>query len=101
MMKVGLVVGLVAMVSAQGQTSPQMKAATAAAAAATAKGQTAEQFFKNVTSSTLKGLTPSDFLGAMGVILPDPASLDLVPIRFGIADEAASRAGAFAVPGGA
>jgi hypothetical protein len=38
------------------------------AAAATAKGQTAEQFFKNVTTSTLKGLTPSDFLGAMGVM---------------------------------
>lgn len=50
------------------QSSPQSIAATKAAAAATAKGQTAEQFFKNVTTSTLKGLTPSDFLGAMGVM---------------------------------
>ena len=38
------------------------------AEAATAKGLTAGQFFKNVTTSTLKGLTPSDFLGAMGVM---------------------------------
>lgn len=30
--------------------------------------QTAGVFFKNVTTSTLKGLTPSDFLGAMGVM---------------------------------
>lgn len=30
--------------------------------------QKAGQFFKNVTSSTLKDLTPSDFLGAMGVM---------------------------------
>ena len=34
----------------------------------TAKGKTAGEFFKNVTTSTLKGLTPSDFLGAMGVM---------------------------------
>lgn len=40
----------------------------ATAKAATAKGQTAGEFFKNVTSSTLKGLSPSDFLGAMGVM---------------------------------
>ena len=33
-----------------------------------AKGQTSGEFFKNVTTSTLKGLTPSDFLGAMGVM---------------------------------
>lgn len=32
------------------------------------KSATAGEFFKNVTSSTLKGLTPSDFLGAMGVM---------------------------------
>ncbi len=32
------------------------------------KGQTAGEFFKNVSTSTLKGLTPSDFLGAMGVM---------------------------------
>jgi hypothetical protein len=35
---------------------------------ATPKGQTAGEYFKNVTTSTLKGLTPSDFLGAMGVM---------------------------------
>jgi Photosynthetic reaction centre cytochrome C subunit len=39
-----------------------------AAPAAAAKGPTAGEFYKNVTTSTLKGLTPSDFLGAMGVI---------------------------------
>lgn len=33
-----------------------------------AKGQTAGQYFKNVTTASLKGLTPSDFLGAMGVM---------------------------------
>jgi hypothetical protein len=44
-----------------------MQAATRAAANM-AKGTTSEQFFKNVTSSTLKGLSPSDFLGAMGVM---------------------------------
>lgn len=33
-----------------------------------AKGPTAGEFFKNVTASTLKGLSPSDFLGAMGVM---------------------------------
>jgi hypothetical protein len=41
----------------------------AAAQAAQEKSQTtAGVFFKNVTTSTLKGLTPSDFLGAMGVM---------------------------------
>jgi hypothetical protein len=30
--------------------------------------QTSGEYYKNVTSSTLKGLTPSDFLGAMGVM---------------------------------
>src|SRR6516225_10145989 len=30
--------------------------------------QTSAEYYKNVTSSTLKGLTPSDFLGAMGVM---------------------------------
>ena len=29
---------------------------------------TSGTYFKNVTSSTLKGLTPSDFFGAMGVM---------------------------------
>jgi len=51
---------------AQNQSAPQ--AQVAAAKAATAKGLTAGEFFKNVTTSTLKGLTPSDFLGAMGVM---------------------------------
>lgn len=32
------------------------------------KGQTSGEYYKNVTTSTLKGLTPSDFLGAMGVM---------------------------------
>lgn len=45
----------------------QSRAATQATAA-TAKGLTAGEYFKNVTTSTLKGLTPSDFLGAMGVM---------------------------------
>jgi len=59
---VGLMsITLVKPVAAQSQTEKQ-------AAAATAKGQTAGEFFKNVTTSTLKGLTPSDFLGAMGVM---------------------------------
>src|SRR5665213_150990 len=35
---------------------------------ATPKAQTAGEAFKNVTTSTLKGLTVSDFLGAMGVM---------------------------------
>lgn len=33
-----------------------------------AKRQISGEFFKNVSTSTLKGLTPSDFLGAMGVM---------------------------------
>jgi hypothetical protein len=32
------------------------------------KTQTAGEAFKNVTTSTLKGLTVSDFLGSMGVM---------------------------------
>lgn len=40
----------------------------ARAVAAGPPEQTAGEFFKNVTTSTLKGLTPSDFLGAMGVM---------------------------------
>jgi Photosynthetic reaction centre cytochrome C subunit len=51
---------------AKGQDNQVSKDATAKAA--NAKGMNAGQFFKNVTSSTLKGLTPSDFLGAMGVM---------------------------------
>src|SRR5450631_2646245 len=38
------------------------------AKAAAAKGITAGEYYKNVTTSTLKGVTPSDFLGAMGVL---------------------------------
>ena len=53
--------------AAQGQSAAQGQIA-AQAKEATAKGQTAGEFFKNVTTSTLKGLTPSDFLGAMGVM---------------------------------
>src|SRR5690348_2848513 len=56
--------GLAFMFSATAQT----QADVAAAKAATSKGLTAGEFFKNVTTSTLKGLTPSDFLGAMGVM---------------------------------
>jgi photosynthetic reaction center cytochrome c subunit len=44
------------------------RAAAQAPAAAAAKGQTAGEAFKNVTTSTLKGLTVSDFLGSMGVM---------------------------------
>ena len=40
----------------------------AAAAQNAGPAQTSAEFFKNVTTSTLKGLTPSDFLGAMGVM---------------------------------
>lgn len=52
--------------AAQANSSAQDQAQ--AAKAATSKGLTAGEFFKNVTTSTLKGLTPSDFLGAMGVM---------------------------------
>ncbi|PWU08901.1 MAG: hypothetical protein C5B51_06935, partial [Terriglobia bacterium] len=38
---------------------------------APAKGQSAGEVFKNVSTSTLKGLTVDDFLGAMGVISAD------------------------------
>lgn len=54
----------VSMASAQSPTA--QTGIVAQAKAANAKGQTAGEFFKNVTTSTLKGLTPSDFLGAMG-----------------------------------
>ena len=58
---------LVCPAAAQSQSSTQRQVA-AQAKVATAKGQTAGTFFKNVTTPTLKGLTPSDFLGAMGVM---------------------------------
>ena len=38
------------------------------AAAPAAKTKTAGEYFKNVTTPTLKSLSPSDFLGAMGVM---------------------------------
>jgi photosynthetic reaction center cytochrome c subunit len=42
--------------------------AAAQAPAAGAKGQKSGEFFKNVSTSTLKDLTPDDFLAAMGVM---------------------------------
>jgi Photosynthetic reaction centre cytochrome C subunit len=42
--------------------------AVAQAPAAAAKGPTAGQFFKNVNTASLKGLTVDDFIGAMGVM---------------------------------
>src|SRR5580658_3856741 len=42
--------------------------AKAQAPAPAAKGQKAGEFFKAVTTSTLKELTPDDFLSAMGVM---------------------------------
>lgn len=48
------------------------KAAPAAQAKGnTAKGPTASEFFKNVNTDALKGLTPDDFLQAMGVMADD------------------------------
>ena len=46
-------------------------AAQATKAAAPAKTQTAGEDFKNVTTSTLKGLTVDDFIASMGVISAD------------------------------
>src|SRR5204863_4416321 len=43
-------------------------AAAQAPATAAPQAQTAGVAFKNVTTSTLKGLTVSDFLGSMGVM---------------------------------
>ena len=51
-----------------GSAAAQSPAAAQAKAAVAPKGQTAGEFFKNVTTPTLKGLSPSDFLGAMGVM---------------------------------
>ena len=47
---------------------PAMAQSSSEAQAATSKGLTSGEFFKNVTTSTLKKLSPSDFLGAMGVM---------------------------------
>ena len=64
------VAGVAIPVAAQQQPAPKPKTVPASAKTATGnpKGKTAGEFYKNVTSSTLKGLTPSDFLGAMGVM---------------------------------
>jgi Photosynthetic reaction centre cytochrome C subunit len=43
----------------------------AAQGASTTAGKTAAEMFKNVSTSTLKGLTVDDFLGSMGVISAD------------------------------
>lgn len=45
--------------------------APAAGAVAVPKGKSAGEVFKNVTTTSLKGLTTDDFLGAMGVISAD------------------------------
>src|SRR5258708_22373719 len=67
-----MTIALVSSATAQSQAASQAQAvaqqASTQARVATAKGQTAGEFFKNVTTSTLKGLSPSDFLGAMGVM---------------------------------
>jgi hypothetical protein len=63
---VGVVTSFTLVDRAKAQDNQVSKEATAKAA--NAKGMNAGQFFKNVTTSTLKGLTPSDFLGAMGVM---------------------------------
>jgi len=69
-----MVIALVSTAMAQSQppvptqAAGRAQAAAAQAKTATAKGQTAGEFFKNVTTSTLKDLSPSDFLGAMGVM---------------------------------
>jgi hypothetical protein len=60
-------IGIAAVNQAKGQDKAKA-APKAAPAAAAAKGPTAGEYYKNVTTSTLKVLTPSDFLGAMGVM---------------------------------
>lgn len=52
----------------QDKAAPKGKAPEQAKAAATAKGPTAGQVFKNVTTPTLKDLSPDDFILAMGLI---------------------------------
>jgi photosynthetic reaction center cytochrome c subunit len=56
------VIGLIG-VSFAGRASAQAGQTTAPA-----KGQTAGEVFKNVTTSTLKGITVDDFMGSMGVM---------------------------------
>jgi hypothetical protein len=43
-------------------------AAQTAAPLISPKGKTAGEYFKNVTTASLKGVSPSDFIGAMGVM---------------------------------
>ena len=47
------------------------RAVAQSAQAAASKNQTAGELFKNVTTSTLKGLTVDDFIASMGVISAD------------------------------
>ena len=55
-----------------GQAPAQGKGKAAAQAPAPAGAKiTAGDFFKNVTTPTLKGLTPDDFILAMGVLTDD------------------------------
>jgi hypothetical protein len=69
-MVVGLIgIGLSDRAAAQaGKAAAPAKGAPAAAKGDAAKGPTAGEAFKNVTTNSLKGLTVSDFLGAMGVM---------------------------------
>ena len=59
----GITVASLIGVSFTGQASAQAGQAPAAM-----KGQTAGEVFKNVTTSTLKGITVDDFMGSMGVM---------------------------------
>jgi len=58
---------LVALLSA-GLVWTNRAAAQTAAPKISPNGKTAGEYFKNVTTASLKGLTPSDFIGAMGVM---------------------------------
>lgn len=62
----GLIVG-VAGILLGGELAPQGAAQTGKAAPA-ARGHTAGEVFKNVTTTTLRGLTVDDFMGTMGVM---------------------------------
>jgi len=53
---------------AQNQSSGQAPGAAGQAKSPAATRRTSAEYYKNVTTSTLKVLTPSDFLGAMGVM---------------------------------
>jgi hypothetical protein len=60
------IAGLAAMPAVAQQ--PAAKPTAKSSPTANPKGKTAGEFYKNVTTNTLKVLTPSDFLGAMGVM---------------------------------